>query len=246
VAPVKPDQITARLTEPFAPELIEHKNGLSYLPHEIIRERLIEATGNCFDWSIDQVLFRDDGVTRRSNDRFGEPRRPHSMLVIGTLTIPGLGSRAGIGAHPLDEGAGEDAAYKSAESDALKRAAMAFGVGLRQLYIDKGQSARPPQRPASTTRASAARTERNDRMPDPISDDAFASEVQRAVEDRDNEALRRLVTVAGTNVARWKVLVNAAASDSALGWVERQIAQRGIRDQDLADAIFLRREELAA
>ena len=99
----KAQEITARLMEPFPVDVIEEKNGLLYIPHEIIRERLIAATANQFDWSIDQVLFRDDGVTRRANDRYtGEPRRPLSMLVLGTLMTPGLGSRAGIGAHPLD------------------------------------------------------------------------------------------------------------------------------------------------
>ena len=141
--------ITKKLTEAFPQDVIEERNGLLYIPHEIIRDRLIQATENHFDWTIDQVIFRDDGVTRRANDRqTGAPRRPLSMLVLGTLTIPSLGSRAGIGAHPLDEGAGEDAAYKSAESDALKRAAMAFGVGLQQLYIDTGEAKRvqKPQR----------------------------------------------------------------------------------------------------
>lgn len=130
------------LEAPFGDDTIEEKSGMLYVPHEIVRERLIQATGNCFSWKIEQVIFRDDGVTRRSNDNTGAPRRPMSMIVIGTLSIPGLGERAGVGAHPLDEGAGEDAAYKSAESDALKRAAMAFGVGLKQLYIDTGAKKR--------------------------------------------------------------------------------------------------------
>ena len=132
------------LAEPFPVSLIKEKNGLAYLPHEVVRERLIAATGNCFDWTIDQILFRDDGVTRRAKDRTsGETPRPISMVVVGRLMIPELGTRAGIGAHPLDAGAGEDAAYKSAESDALKRAAMAFGVGLAQLYL---QADGAPQR----------------------------------------------------------------------------------------------------
>src|SRR6476620_10822051 len=128
-----------RLADPFPVELIEMKNGLAYLPHEVIRQRLIAATNNCFDWTIDQILFRDDGVTRRAKDRTtGETPRPLSMVAVGRLAIPELGTRAGIGAHPLDAGAGEDSAYKSAESDALKRAAMAFGVGLAQLYLKTG------------------------------------------------------------------------------------------------------------
>ena len=90
-----------RLADPFPLELIEEKNGLSYLPHEAIRQRLIEATGNCFDWTIDQILFRDDGVTRRAKDRTtGEVPRPLSMVVVGRLAIPELGTRAGIGPIP--------------------------------------------------------------------------------------------------------------------------------------------------
>ncbi len=237
------DLITARLTEPFPRDAIELKNGKPYVPHEVVRERLIEATGNRFDWSIDQVLFRDDGVTRRPADRTtGETRRPMSMVVIGTLTIPGMGSRAGIGAHPLDEGAGEDAAYKSAECDALKRAAMAFGVGLRQLYLEKPSGGRSGRNRESTPRPAS----QPQRQPDPISDAAFTSEVQRAVEARDNEAIRRLVTVAGANVARWIVLVNAAISESALAWMERQISQRGLADPQLEAAVVIRKIELAA
>lgn len=235
--------ITTLLTEPFPTDAIEEKGGKPYLPHEVVRQRLIEATGNCFDWSIDQVLFRDDGVTRRPADRTtGEIRKPMSMVVIGTLTIPGLGSRAGIGAHPLDEGAGEDAAYKSAESDALKRAAMAFGVGLRQLYIDKATPGRSTRRDAPQSRPNNAPI----RQPAPISDAAFASEVQRAVSSRDNESIRRLVGIAGSTISRWITLINAAASEPALAWLERQATQRGLDDKDLIAAITIRRLELAA
>jgi hypothetical protein len=135
--------ITNRLMEPFPVDVIEEKNGLLYIPHEIIRQRLISATDNTFTWTIDQIMFREtSGEVRRSNDReTGEIVRPSVMIVVGTLDIPGLGKRAGIGVHPLDKGAGEDAAYKSAESDAVKRAAMAFGVGLQQLYIESGKPA---------------------------------------------------------------------------------------------------------
>jgi hypothetical protein len=136
-------EISNHLRMPFPVDVIEEKNGLLYVPHEIVRDRLIEATGNNFSWSIDQVMFREtSGEVRRANDRdTGEIVRPSVMIVIGTLDIPGLGKRAGIGVHPLDKGAGEDAAYKSAESDAVKRAAMAFGVGLQQLYIESGKPA---------------------------------------------------------------------------------------------------------
>jgi hypothetical protein len=249
-------EITSKLTEPFPAEVIDEKNGLLYIPHEIIRERLIQATGNQFDWSIDQVMFRDDGVTRRGIDRnTGEARRPISMIVIGTLTIPGLGSRAGIGAHPLDEGSGEDAAYKSADSDAFKRAAMAFGVGLHQLYIETGEAKRA-QKPANRNRGEQVRpvsrqttpnaTTGGGRQAAEMNDARFGSEVRKAITNRNGETLRQLVDEAGEHVGRWIALVKAADSDQALEWVERQIERRGIGNDLLKHEIDKRKSQLAA
>lgn len=239
----KAQEITAKLTEPFPVDVIEEKNGLLYLPHEIIRERLISATSNQFDWSIDQVLFRDDGVTRRANDRYtGEPKRPLSMLVLGTLTIPGLGSRAGIGAHPLDEGAGEDAAYKSAESDALKRAAMAFGVGLRQLYIETGNARRVPRPQRAPVRPV---TPAADESPVP-NDKRFGAEVREAMATRDADLFRKLVDDASDNNGRWIALVHAAESPQALEWIKRQIEHKGLGNDILNREISKRELQVAA
>jgi len=195
-----------RLAEPFPTDLIEEKNGLAYLRHEVIRQRLIEATANCFDWTIDQILFRDDGVTRRAIDpKTKEAPRPLSMVVVGRLAIPELGTRAGIGAHPLDAGAGEDAAYKSAESDALKRAAMAFGVGLAQLYLETGeakrQQAQRPLRRATTSSGSApawqttwqARIDAVLAMPDGSGKSAWQQLVAEAIAAKCEERLAMLV-----------------------------------------------------
>jgi hypothetical protein len=239
----KPSDITRKLMEPFPVDVIEEKNGLLYIPHEIIRDRLISATENQFDWSVDQVLFRDDGVTRRPNDRFtGEPRRPISMIVIGTLTIPGLGSRAGIGAHPLDEGSGEDAAYKSAESDALKRAAMAFGVGLHQLYIETGEAKRvqKPQRGRVQAMSRPADEPRQ------LSDKQFGAEVRKAMAARDAGAFRKLVDDADAQTGRWIALVQAAESPQALDWIKRQIERKGVGNDLLDHEISKREEQIAA
>ena len=239
----KAQEITARLMEPFPVDVIEEKNGLLYIPHEIIRERLIAATANQFDWSIDQVLFRDDGVTRRANDRYtGEPRRPLSMLVLGTLMIPGLGSRAGIGAHPLDEGAGEDAAYKSAESDALKRAAMAFGVGLQQLYIETGTA----KRVTKPQRAPVRATNRTGEQESIAADKRFGAEVREAMAARDADLFRKLVGDANDNQARWIALVQAAESPQALDWIKRQIERKGLGNDILNRELRNREEHLAA
>jgi hypothetical protein len=251
----KATEITNKLMEPFPVDVIEEKNGLLYIPHEIIRERLISATDNQFDWSLDQILFRDDGVTRRANDRYtGEPRRPLSMIVIGTLTIPGLGSRAGIGAHPLDEGAGEDAAYKSAESDALKRAAMAFGVGLHQLYIETGEAKRV-QKPRNGQVRAMSRPAQEQRAPEsrkpapsekPVTDKQFGSDVRQAMAARDATAFRKLVDDANEHVGRWVALVQAAESPQALDWIKRQIERKGVSNDILAHEIRKREEQIAA
>jgi hypothetical protein len=239
----KAQEITSKLMEPFPIDVIDEKNGLLYIPHEIIRERLIAATANQFDWSIDQVLFRDDGVTRRANDRYtGEPKRPISMLVLGTLTIPGLGSRAGIGAHPLDEGAGEDAAYKSAESDALKRAAMAFGVGLQQLYIETGNARRvtKPQRQQvrAVSRANGDSTNADDKR--------YGAEVREAMAARDADLFRKLVDDASDHQGRWIALVQAAESPHALEWIKRQIERKGLGNDILNREISKREQSIAA
>jgi hypothetical protein len=240
----KATEITSKLMEPFPVDVIEEKNGLLYIPHEIIRDRLISATGNQFDWSIDQVLFRDDGVTRRPNDRnTGEPRRPLSMIVIGTLTIPGLGARAGIGAHPLDEGSGEDAAYKSAESDAVKRAAMAFGVGLRQLYIETGE-ARRVQKPNRAPVRAMSRPAQNSAPP--VADKEFGDEVREAMAARDAGAFRKLVEDADEKIGRWIALVQAAESPQSLDWIKRQIERKGVGNDLLAHEIRKREGQIAA
>lgn len=55
-----------------------------------------------------------------------------TYIAIGELTIPGLGTRTGIGVQRVSERSGEDL-VKGVSSDALKKAATLFGVGL-ELY----------------------------------------------------------------------------------------------------------------
>lgn len=227
-----------RLAEPFPTELIEEKNGLAYLPHEVIRQRLIEATGNCFDWTIDQILFRDDGVTRRAVDpKTKQAPRPLSMVVVGRLAIPELGTRAGIGAHPLDAGAGEDAAYKSAESDALKRAAMAFGVGLAQLYLETGEAKR--QQPGrSTTRNTVT---------GPHPDRDWQARIDQALAQRNGTGKtewQQLVAEALTarSEARLAMLVRRARNQEAAEAIIHRAEQQGLRGPLLAAAMAARTE----
>ena len=137
-----------KLLEPFPQSAIEKKQGMAYIAHDTIRMRVIEATDNAFDWVVTGMEYRNDGVVKeRQNRSTGEMFTPQVMIVTGNLSIPGLGTRTGIGVQTLEAGSGEDM-YKGAESDAFKRAAMSFGVALKQLYTDDGKPQQAQQQPA--------------------------------------------------------------------------------------------------
>lgn len=151
-----PDEITEALMAPFPAELIELKqNKLRYIAQEHIRKRLIDATGNEFSWHITDVEYRNDGALRDRTDRnTGDViPAPPVCIVRGVLKIPALNSeREGIGVQEIEAGQGADSAYKGAESDAFKRASMAYGVGLLQLYIGEDLPANlQDRRPAQNT-----------------------------------------------------------------------------------------------
>lgn len=142
-----------KLLEPFPQTAIERKDGMAYISHDTIRMRVIEATDNNFDWITDAPEYRTDGVVKprqvKENGKpTGEIFTPQVMIVTGRLTIPGLGTRIGIGVQTLERGSGEDM-YKGAESDAFKRAAMSFGVALKQLYTDDGKPQQAPRQQQS-------------------------------------------------------------------------------------------------
>lgn len=113
------------LAAPFPPELVRQRPGsgrntFDYVSGADVIKRVIDATGGHFTWSVTSIQM----VQEQSGHG--------CWLVRGTLTIPELGSRDGIGTHPAE---GIDAA-KAAETDAFKRAAVKFGVAL-SLYLDE-------------------------------------------------------------------------------------------------------------
>ena len=123
------------------------------------------------------------------------------------LALPELGTLARIGVQLLDAGAGEDAAYKSAESDALKRAAMAFGVGLAQLYLETGEAMRWRQRNRSAKQEMNGQSAITDRhqiewqarieaalaMPDTNGKAVWQQLVKEAIESKSAARLNMLV-----------------------------------------------------
>lgn len=121
-----------KLTQPFPPEAIKQREGrghkmLSYVAGETVIKRLNEATGNRWDLQV-EAIWSDT-----------MPGGQTVMLARVRLTLPGLGAREHIGVQVIGERDGEDM-YKGAITDALKKAATLFGVGL-ELYEDEPKAA---------------------------------------------------------------------------------------------------------
>jgi len=119
------EDILEFLGKPFRPELIKSRRiggrDVCYLPIAAVTERLNKAAGN-WTWRVVSVTTESMPLTRK-----GETVDVPVVTVIGSLEIPGLGVREGVGTHPCE---GTEDAAKSAASDALKRAASLFGVPL--------------------------------------------------------------------------------------------------------------------
>lgn len=119
------------LSTPFPREAIKQRRqgnsgkALSYVEGFTVIRRLNAATGGRWSWQIKSFEFRPLPPTSNGNEQ--------SLIVVtGELTIDGLGTRAGVGVQKVVEASGEDL-VKGASTDALKKAATLFGVGL-ELY----------------------------------------------------------------------------------------------------------------
>lgn len=107
----------------------------SYVAGGDILARILEATEGMFDWEIIDLRLIEG--QSKANKRTGEVyTTPPVWMVHGRLTLPGLGTRDGIGTATAET----EESPKSAETDAIKRAAVKFGVAL-QLYITDEQAA---------------------------------------------------------------------------------------------------------
>lgn len=230
-----PNTINAALLAPFDASLIEDKQGKRYIGHEQIRMRVIEATGNKFDWVVTGREIRDQDGVIRARSKTGTI--PPVMIVDGMLTIPGLGARAGTGVQVLEEGAGEDT-YKAAESDAFKRAAMAFGVGLSQLYMSATSA--PPARATSrpqTRQQSAPTPEPAAQPPTPVGKkpassmplDELEKETRAAWITRDSATLAHLCGTCPPDELYWVTLVKASTTAEQVDWTLRQLDKRELR-----------------
>lgn len=118
------------LSRPFDSKVIQQREGpgrkmFDYVEWNVVVHRLNDVCGD-EGWSFeitDQFVHTNlEGVS--------------DFVVIGTMSIPGLGTRSGIGVQRLAGNYGEDA-FKGAKSDCLKVCAVNFGIGLHLYGPDR-------------------------------------------------------------------------------------------------------------
>ena len=124
------------LSRPFPREAIKQRRGnggqsLSYVETHTVIRRLIEATGNKFDFRVLQIDQTAD-------------------LVMATveLEIPGLGKRQHVGVHRI-KGTTDDDAVKSSISDGVKKAFSLFSSGYLNLWGPDHEAEQPQATPAT-------------------------------------------------------------------------------------------------
>jgi len=124
----------SQLARPFPESLIKQKPGkfaASYVDHGTIVQRLLEVVGP-FDWHIDAPILNAEG------NIVGCTATLHCTIDGRAVHITEVGDCE----RPTDNPASN---LKSASSDALKRCAMRFGLGLHlwvgeSYYLDRSLS----------------------------------------------------------------------------------------------------------
>lgn len=120
------------------------KSTLSYIGGHTVIRLLNEAFD--YQWSYEivseEIVPSQPKVNKyaKAGENPLEPQPPVAK-VLGRLTVPGFGVKEQYGSKVLIGGATEqEAAFKSASTDALKKCATLFGIGL-ELYEDDDDSA---------------------------------------------------------------------------------------------------------
>jgi hypothetical protein len=139
------DEITRRLMEPFPQEALKRRDKpggrgfVTYVDGTTVFRRLIHATGNNFNVEVtDQQIIP-----------YGSGKTDERLLLKATvrITIPDYGHREHTGVQLVNATSGGEDLWKGAITDAIKKAATLFGVGL-ELYgpdYEAGEIAAPQQ-----------------------------------------------------------------------------------------------------
>lgn len=127
------------LGEPFPKNALKQRQGgggkFTYVETHTVIHRLNNATNGEWSFYVRDTQWRGD-----------------LLIVLGELTIPGLGTRSGFGVQKVSERGGEDL-VKGAVSDALKKCATLFGTAL-ELYGSDYEASAPAQQPNAPQTAS--------------------------------------------------------------------------------------------
>lgn len=132
------------LTRPFPKEAIKQRKGnggiyLNYVETHTVIRRLIEATGNQFNFRVLAIDQTPDLVMATVELEIGGSKRQH----VGTARVAG---------NPDD-------CVKASISDACKKASTLFGIGLELYGVDyeaERPQATPTTRPVQTPRQSVS------------------------------------------------------------------------------------------
>lgn len=127
--------VVAKLKEPFDSSLIKQRTGfnntkLDYVAGHTVIYRTMAATNDNFDLRITVPPIIQEMTESYRNKSTGktETRQVFLVIVGVEVTIPGLGSRSGLGVQKMNS-VSEDL-VKGALTDAFKNAMKFFGVAL--------------------------------------------------------------------------------------------------------------------
>lgn len=159
-------KIAEALSQPLDSALVSERKGrggrrFSYLEGHTTIDQANQVFGYG-GWGYELVGDVTQRQIEQTDSNTGEATRTTAYSATVRVTVPGAPSRTDVGFHPVSEDSaeGHETAYKSAVTDALKRALRSFGDRFGNgLYGDpptnertNRQSARVPQRsrPAPT------------------------------------------------------------------------------------------------
>jgi hypothetical protein len=139
--------ISDKLGVAFPKEAIKRRQGgggrsFDYVEGHSVINRLNAATDNTWDLAVREITTLQLGTRTVLQARVA-------------LTIPGLGTREHLGVQEVNDRGGEDL-IKGVVTDALKKAATLFGVGLELYGPDFEDGTPPPQSAQRQQRAQAA------------------------------------------------------------------------------------------
>lgn len=211
------------LAEPFPPEAIKSRvigggRRADYVTAATVIRRLNKATNCRWNFTVDRYWIEGS-----------------LSYALGTLTIDGLGCRQHIGVQSLDSKSGEDAAAKGAISDALKKAATLFGVGLDLYGPDYEEEEPRRQEPPKTVERVRAREAA------PVAEDAPVSPLEAA--------MRAFAAEAGAQILANPDDPNSRPSKSKMMRLAAEVTGGLVcespQDWNKATAALMRRKETA-